>query len=424
MSFQFIHVEAYSRKASSKVANRIAQAAKKSGRSAIPDKKSMGEVIDEAERLVGSCPHVESPEPLILLFGVMPRAAEVHAVAWAEATKDAKGRSLRSDGLCIAAGVISAPASISAADWVAMKSEAIDWLKKKYGDQLQSVIEHTDEAHPHLHFYVVPKIGQRFESVDFGRAASKKAADQGLTKGQQNEAYKVAMRQFQDDFFQSVAMKFGLARIGPARRRLTRQAWRSEQTQAQALQSALSAASTTAAESEAVKAAAMLQAAAALAVQDEIERRAQLVLSSEKKLSEQRKSLKSAFLRAEKSGYAAGLAASKKIGASLGAVLGAAGATARRWFLAEKHALAELRVEIVRAEISARQEIKKASIQASEKIRNELSKLLKQERIESARLRADLVEMNAREDRRIEKQASVRRFLAVPELRLTKKIGE
>lgn len=40
------------------------------------------------------------------------------------------------------------------------------------------------------------------------------------------------MRAFQDDFSEQVAAGYGMARIGPARRRLTRAAWKAEQEQA------------------------------------------------------------------------------------------------------------------------------------------------------------------------------------------------
>src|SRR5690606_22889648 len=107
-------------------------------------------------------------------------------------------------------------------------------LKKKYGSTLRSVIEHTDEANPHIHFYVVPELGQRFETVHEGRSASAEAKAQGLKKGAQNTAYKAAMREYQDDFFTDVAIKHGMSRIGPARRRLSRQEWKQEQQQVQA----------------------------------------------------------------------------------------------------------------------------------------------------------------------------------------------
>ena len=47
------------------------------------------------------------------------------------------------------------------------------------------------------------------------------------------------MRATQDDFANRVGQRFGLARIGPGRRRLTRAQWQAEQAQAEALKNTL-----------------------------------------------------------------------------------------------------------------------------------------------------------------------------------------
>jgi hypothetical protein len=33
------------------------------------------------------------------------------------------------------------------------------------------VVEHTDEENPHLHFYIVPKIGQKLDELHDGKKA-------------------------------------------------------------------------------------------------------------------------------------------------------------------------------------------------------------------------------------------------------------
>ena len=50
-----------------------------------------------------------------------------------------------------------------AKDWPRFREATVAWLKQQYGERLRSVVEHTDEAHPHLHFYAVPLPGERFE---------------------------------------------------------------------------------------------------------------------------------------------------------------------------------------------------------------------------------------------------------------------
>lgn len=178
----------------------------------------------------GNFYHVAKPKPPNIIFGVSATEAAEMADTWAANSKDSSGRSLRKDGLCLVAGVVSY--KNDGEDWEKFRDASVDWLKQKYGERLKSVIEHTDEKHPHIHFYVVPKPGERFESIHDGRRASAEAKKDGKLKGEQNTAYCEAMRAYQDDFSLEVAQKFGMTRIGPARRRLSRDQWKAEQKQA------------------------------------------------------------------------------------------------------------------------------------------------------------------------------------------------
>ena len=220
MSYQFLHVECYARQGSQQ------------GKG--PRKWSAREIAAEAMREPDACPHVEQPQPPVVLYGCTPAEAAKMAHDWADGSKDAKGRKLRRDGLVMLAGVVSLP-SDQRHDWPRFREATVAWLKQQYGERLRSVVEHTDEAHPHLHFYCVPLPGERFEVLHAGRQAAAEKARQGAKKGAQNAAYKAAMVRWQDDFAASVAANFGLARLGPGRRRLTRKAWQAEQAQARAL---------------------------------------------------------------------------------------------------------------------------------------------------------------------------------------------
>jgi len=193
-------------------------------------KWSIHDIAAEAERDPGACHHVMEPMPPFVLYGCSAREAAKQAEGWATDAKDSQGRALRKDGLCLLAGVASMPAE-RIHEWEAFKADTVKYLKQKYGKRLKSVIEHVDEEHPHMHFYVVPEPGERFDLIHDGR----KAAELLKTspKGKQNRAYKDAMRVFQDDFSEKVASLHGLARLGPARRRLTRSAWQSEKAKAQ-----------------------------------------------------------------------------------------------------------------------------------------------------------------------------------------------
>lgn len=224
MGYQFIHIECYARTGSKQ------RLKDKHGHVKESRKWSADDIAAEAERDPGACDHVLQPSPPLVLYGVSARETAEQAKQWAASAKDAKGRALRKDGLCLLAGVISLPVE-RIHDWESFKRDAVKYLQRKYGSRLRSVIEHTDEEHPHLHFYVVPEPGERFDQIHDGR----NAADQlkASPKSAQNKAYKEAMRSFQDDFSNAVALRHGLARLGPARRRLTRSEWQSEKHQAQ-----------------------------------------------------------------------------------------------------------------------------------------------------------------------------------------------
>ena len=220
MGYQFLHLEAYARTGS-----------KQHGQ---PRKWSAREIAAEAMREPDACPHVEQPKPPKLLHGCTPAQAAKLAHDWADSSQDAKGRKLRADGLALAAGVVSLPAE-QRQDWPRFREATVAWLRQQYGERLRSVVEHTDEKHPHLHFYAVPLPGERFEVLHPGRQAAAKKAQEGAKKGAQNAAYKQAMVGWQDDFQRAVAAHFALTRRGPGKRRLTRGAWKAEQEQARSL---------------------------------------------------------------------------------------------------------------------------------------------------------------------------------------------
>lgn len=220
MGYQFLHLEAYARTGS-----------KQHGQ---PRKWSAREIAAEAMREPEACPHIAKPKPPKVLYGCSPIEAAKLAQEWADSSKDAKGRKLRADGLALAAGVVSLSAE-QRQDWPRFREATVAWLRQQYGERLRCVVEHTDEAHPHLHFYAVPLQGERFESVHPGRLAAAEKAHQGAKKGAQNAAYKQAMVAWQDGFQRAVAAHFALTRRGPGKRRLTRGAWKAEQEQARSL---------------------------------------------------------------------------------------------------------------------------------------------------------------------------------------------
>ncbi|MEH4500198.1 plasmid recombination protein, partial [Escherichia coli] len=112
-------------------------------------------------------------------------------------------------------------------DWDQYKIDVLGFLKEKYGENLAAVVEHTDEENPHLHFYIVPKIGQKLDELHDGKKAvlELKKKEPKALKGKQNKAYIEGMRNFQDDFYNKVSKNFGLTKIGPARSRVSRKTY-------------------------------------------------------------------------------------------------------------------------------------------------------------------------------------------------------
>ena len=220
--FQFVHVESYSRK--------TPKAGKTGGH-------SVASVVNEAIREVDSVPHVDNPQSPKYIYGKSLEVLESTCDEWADSVKSASGHKTRKDALCLLAGVVSVEAGIDPTAWEKVKADTLVWLQGKYGDRLQTVIEHTDEANPHLHFYCVPLPGERFDQVHDGKRAA--AALKNEPKGRQNEAYKKAMREWQDDFSAEVGMLNGMARFGPRKRRMSREGWKQEQEQAKSIAASL-----------------------------------------------------------------------------------------------------------------------------------------------------------------------------------------
>lgn len=234
--YQFFHVECYGREESKKQRTQTKKNADGTFSSKEVSKGKQGNVryvIAEAKREPGECDHVDNPQPPTVLLGDLDQV-EQEATEWAEQATDEKGRKLRKDGACLLAGVISLPRS-NEEDWPEFRDRSVKWLKEKYGENLRCVVEHKDEAHPHLHFYSVAKNGQSFNDLHEGKRAQKKAKEEGKDKGGQNVAYAEAMRATQDDFGNQVGQRFGLTRLGPGRQRLPNAVWKAQQAQAEAL---------------------------------------------------------------------------------------------------------------------------------------------------------------------------------------------
>lgn len=223
--YQFAHVEWASK------GGAVKKSAAKNGKMSTRARGwCANEIADEAERVDGACGHVDNPQAPRLLYGQMPRAAVLAGEKWAagktssyektlkDGSKKTITRNYREDAPIMSCGVISLPRKREA-DWDKFKADSVGWLQKKYGQRLLSVVEHLDEAHPHLHFYAVPLAGEDFGAVHEGYAARQHAR---VGDNKVKSAYIDAMKGWQDEFYQHVGQRFNLDRIGPARQRVSR----------------------------------------------------------------------------------------------------------------------------------------------------------------------------------------------------------
>ncbi len=239
MGCQFIHLESFARK---------------------PDLKGRGTdfIFGEANRKTECSVHVQNPLPPVVVYGVdIPVLQEIHDTAAANATIEVKGghiRKLAKDKKTLHTIVASHPYSMDEInDDPAKRQEAeawekrtVAWLQQQYGGDLKSVIRHEDEGYYHLHAFVIPTSDPALSALKYhpGVAAKREIMAAGTVDGEDKKAlskradaaYKAAMRQWQDSYHDAVAIPCGLTRLGPQRRRLTRDEWQREQAQARALQ--------------------------------------------------------------------------------------------------------------------------------------------------------------------------------------------
>jgi hypothetical protein len=238
VGYQFIHLESFARK---------------------PDVKGRGTdfIFSEASRKPEASIHVENPAPPVVVYGVGVEAVqEIHDTAAAAATIAVKGghvRKVAKDKKTLHTVVASFPSTMAeirddpvkreqAEEW---ERRTISWLRSQYGDDLKSVIRHEDEEYYHIHAYVVPVNEPGMSALKYhpGTVAKRAIMDSGkdgedrkaLSK-RADAAYKAAMRAWQDSYHEAVAVPCGLTRLGPQRRRLTRDEWQREQVQARSLQ--------------------------------------------------------------------------------------------------------------------------------------------------------------------------------------------
>jgi len=222
--------------------------------------RSTSFVFGEARRDLSASLHVATPASPVIVHGVSVDELEKMHDATAEAAtmtpKGGKPRKVQKSQHTLMTVVASHPHSMEvvradpekrreAEEW---EERTVAWLRAQYGDKLVSVIRHEDEAHYHLHAYVLPNDPtMRASALHPGQAAKAAIMAVGPAVGEDSKAlnkrgdkaYRTAMREWQHSYHTTVGVPCGLTRLGPQRRRLTRMEWQAEQTQARALRASL-----------------------------------------------------------------------------------------------------------------------------------------------------------------------------------------
>lgn len=238
MGPQFAHIQTFSRKAN-------------------PTDQCVDQVLGEAGRAPDYSSHVENPEPPVLLYGVdLEELRQRHDQIIDDATTEVKTkkgirrRSIRIDRHTLMTAVASYPLTheqigedpdelARLATW---KATNIAYFKELFGTGLQTVLEHTDEPHPHIHAYALPldRSGVDAKQLHPGLVAKAAADAEARAGGAEpkeavragNRAYVAAMRLWQDQYHRMVGAPSGLTRDGPRRARKSRKQWQEERAAA------------------------------------------------------------------------------------------------------------------------------------------------------------------------------------------------
>lgn len=240
--YQFLRLEKYARAARATL--RCKNGKVRAG------KPSLRAVLAEASREPAHCPHIRNPQPPVVIFGVHPDEVFRLIQDGATRVKDPKGRKVKRTTALLLAGVVSYPIRLEDVvrdpkaqdDFDQWGKHVLKFLRDEFGVRLRSVVKHVDEEYLHFHFYVIPNfnVGEsNLVQAHPGMLAAAGAVPSGY-KGRdaaklKNDAYKNAMREFLDRYYEVVSMPFGHARRGPGKRRLTRAQWRAEQQQSETL---------------------------------------------------------------------------------------------------------------------------------------------------------------------------------------------
>lgn len=189
---------------------------------------TLAAVLSEADREEGFTSHIAVVKPPVWRWGSKQAIESAIEKYMSEAApvrlKSGKlaYRKRRKDHRCLTAGVISWPDQTSdfrsSNPILRMKfhgwlEKTQRWLDDQYGEKLIGVCVHTDESHPHIHFFIVGDAqrlhpGLRAELVNDIRIADPKT---------RMAAHASGLKAWLDDYQESVGQHFGMERTLNAR---------------------------------------------------------------------------------------------------------------------------------------------------------------------------------------------------------------
>lgn len=188
----------------------------------------------EAERLDTHIGHLKDrpgyEADFDVVYGMTPMALYGKIKNRAAEMKE-NGERFKSDQCVMSGGVFSYPGKEIDENFFAWLDDCMEYLKKKYPDNFQSAVVHYDESNPHLHFYLVDFKTLSVNEFDPARIARRKEENKKMEMGKDEKgeyiykpkmsAQKEALKEWLDDFCESVSKKYNHAReIGARKARL------------------------------------------------------------------------------------------------------------------------------------------------------------------------------------------------------------
>ncbi|SMC27646.1 Plasmid recombination enzyme [Andreprevotia lacus DSM 23236] len=166
-------------------------------------------VLGEAMRTRRFSRHLENPHPPEVLLGSFEHAKQ-RVNTYPLNTKNSKGHALRKDANILLGIVFSIPRhwkNESENRFKEWRDNSLDFFKNLYGNRIVLAVQHNDESQPHIHIFVVPHDGEKYDTIrpdNFGCSANTKVISRSEKKGN--------VKSWQSHYYDHVSVKFALDR--------------------------------------------------------------------------------------------------------------------------------------------------------------------------------------------------------------------